>query len=132
MKLGETLLTLVLKWCPFVGACLYSLPMPSSFGGKSASDLVFSLDVLTVITLVAGRAGGERVGARGVKSEVALFLLSVGSLLPSTSALIPEESSAGARGAGVDTLHGSGKSYGGSGLIQSCRMLLMHCLLKHH
>ena len=104
--------------------------MPSSFGGKSASDLVFSLDVLTVITLVAGRAGGERVGARDVKSEVALFLLSVGSLLPSTSALIPEGSSAGARGAGVETLHGSGKSYGGSGLIQSCRMLLMHCLLN--
>ena len=62
---------------------MYSLPMPSSFGGKSASDLAFSLDVLTVITLVAGGAGGERVGARGVKSEVALFLLSVGSLLPS-------------------------------------------------
>ena len=103
--------------------------MPSRIGGKSASDLAFSLDVLTVITLVAGRAGGEKVGARGVESEVALFLLCVGSPPPSTSALIPEGSSAGA---GVDTLHGSGKSYGGSGLIPSCRMLLMHCLLKHH
>ena len=126
------LLTLVLKWRPFVDARLYSLPMPSIFGGKSASDLAFSLDVLTVITLVAGRAGGEKAGARGVKSEVALFLLNVGSPPPSTSALIPEGSSAGARGAGVYTLHGSGKSYGGSGIIQSCRMLLMHCLLKHH
>lgn len=39
MKLGETLIALVLKSCACMGASLFSLSLPSGFGGRTGSEL---------------------------------------------------------------------------------------------
>ena len=68
---------LVLKGCPFVGASLYSLRVPSGFGGRAGSDvnmsLIFPQGVLAAIILVRGGAGGGGAKARA-KCEPGLLL----------------------------------------------------------
>ena len=60
----------VLKWCPYMGAPIHSLCVPSAFFGRAGFDIItshiFPQDVLAAITLVGGGAGegGARAGAR--------------------------------------------------------------------
>ena len=51
----------VLKICPYVGASLYSLHVPSDFSGRAGFDMntshIHSPALLPSITLVGGRPG---------------------------------------------------------------------------
>ena len=70
----------VLKGCPCLETSLFSLCVPSGFGGRAGSDVntshSFSQGVLTAITLVGGEAGDGEVGA-GASCEAGLLLCSV-------------------------------------------------------
>ena len=65
----------VLKWCPYMGASIYSLHVNSAFDGRTGFDVntshAFPQGVLAAITSVGGGAGDG--GARaGVRYEVGL------------------------------------------------------------
>ena len=64
----KQLLIMVLKGCPFVGASLYSLFVPSGIVGRAGSDVsmsyIFPQGMLTVITLVGAGAGADEARAR--------------------------------------------------------------------
>ena len=72
----------VLKGCPCVGASLYSLFVPSGFGGSPGSDvstnLIFAHGVLAAITLIVGMTGDGGTRARA-RCELELLLCSVTS-----------------------------------------------------
>ena len=70
----------VLKEYPYVGVLVYSLSVPSGFGGRAGFDMntshVFSQSGLAAITLVGGGAGVGWARAR-TRCEVGLPLCSV-------------------------------------------------------
>ena len=72
----------VLKECPCEGAFLFSLRVPSGFGGRAGSAVstshVFPQGVLAAITLVGSRAGDAEARA-GAKCKSGLLLCSVAS-----------------------------------------------------
>ena len=59
----KQLLIEVLKACPYVGALLYNLCVPSGFGGRARFDVhtshVFPQGAVAAITLVGGGAGAR-------------------------------------------------------------------------
>lgn len=79
----KLLLILVLKGYPCVGVSLYSLCMPSVFGGKSGFELsmsdIFPQCVVAAIILVGGGIGDE--GSRDrARCEPGLLFCSVANI----------------------------------------------------
>lgn len=74
MNLSEQLL-LVWKECPYMGASLCRLCVPSAFGGRAGFDVdtshIFPQGVLTAITLLGGVAGDGRAST-GCKAGLTL------------------------------------------------------------
>ena len=86
MNYVEQLLMVVLKGCPYVVVSLYSLHVPSGFGGRAGFDTnisrIFPQGVLAAISLVGAGAGegGARAGAR-CEVELSLYSVDVTTLL---------------------------------------------------
>ena len=85
VNLGEKLPIVVLKACPYVGASLYRLHMPSASGGRAGfyvnSSHAFPQGVLAVVTLVGCGAGDGGAKARA-RCEAGLPLCSVAITTP--------------------------------------------------
>ena len=80
MKLVETVTCCGPEGCPWVSTPLYSLCVPSGFGGRAGSDVntsyIFPQGVLEANTLVGGRAGDE-VARGGARCELGFLLCPV-------------------------------------------------------
>lgn len=81
----KQLLMAVLKGCPCLGISLYSILVPSGFGGRAGSDVnrsfVFPHFVLAAITMVVGAASGQGARARARYESVLLYSVAIAALL---------------------------------------------------
>ena len=88
----KSLPIIVMKGCPYVGASLYSLHVPSGLGGRAEFDVnksqIFPWGLLAPTTLVGDGAGDRRPRARA-RCEVGLLLCSVATPLYREQGQVP-------------------------------------------